>query len=87
METLQNLLPAVTAHGDKPALVALRKHEIEVWSFAQLGDRAQRLASGLAHAGLTRGARALVFAPNGPEWIMSCLALLATAAVPVPVDA
>jgi non-ribosomal peptide synthetase component E (peptide arylation enzyme) len=67
METLQKLLPAVTAHGDKPALVALRKHDSEVWSFAQLGDRAHRLADGLARAGLTRGARALVFAPNGEE--------------------
>ena len=87
MDTLQALLPTVAAHVDKPAIMALRKHDIEVWSFAQLGNRAQRLASGLRQAGLMPGTPVLLLAPNGPEWIVSCLALLAAAAVPVPVDA
>ena len=87
MQTLQELLRTVASHGDKSAIVALRKRDIEVWSFTQLADCAQRLASGFAHAGLLPGMRVLLIAPNSPEWIVSCLALLAATVVPVPVDA
>ncbi|HXG20187.1 MAG TPA: AMP-binding protein [Methylomirabilota bacterium] len=86
MDTLQTLVHALAQHGDKPALVALRKHDLEIWSFARLADLTQRLAAGLTAAGVQRGMRVVVMAPNWPEWIVACLALLAAAAVPVPVD-
>ena len=86
METLQDLLRTVAAHGDTPAIVALRKRDTEVWSCTQLADCAQLLASGFVHVGLLPGMRVLLIAPNSPEWIVSCLALLTATAVPVPVD-
>jgi long-subunit acyl-CoA synthetase (AMP-forming) len=86
MDTLQTVVRTLAQHGDKPAVVTLRKHELAVWSFAHLADLVQRLATGLTAAGMERGARAVVMAPNGPEWILACLALMAAAAVPVPVD-
>lgn len=87
METLYALLRTVAAHGDTPAIVALRKRDSEVWSFTQLANYAQRLGSGFAQAGLLPGMRVLLIASNSPQWIVSCLALLAATAIPVPVDA
>ncbi|NOT54314.1 MAG: AMP-binding protein, partial [Deltaproteobacteria bacterium] len=87
MNTLQTLLQTVAAHGDTPALIALRKRDTEVWSCTRLADRARQLASGFAQAGLLPSTRVLLIAPNSPEWIVTCLALLAATAVPVPVDA
>lgn len=57
-----------------------------VWSFRELVDRAQRLATGLASAGLQRGAHAVLCAPGSAEWIVACFALIEAGAVPVPVD-
>jgi long-chain acyl-CoA synthetase len=86
-ETLQALVHALADHGEKPAVVAFQQNECQAWSFTMLADYAQRLAAGLAEAGLQRGDHVLLFAPNRPEWILACCALLAAGAVPVPVDA
>jgi long-chain acyl-CoA synthetase len=65
----------------------LKKHGgREVWSLAQIMTRAAQLACGLREAGLEARAYVLLFAPNGPEWIITCLALLRAGVVPVPVD-
>ena len=58
----------------------------EQWSYGELGELAGRLAAGLAAAGLSPGDRGILFAPNSPEWVVACLALLDAGAVPVPVD-
>jgi acyl-CoA synthetase (AMP-forming)/AMP-acid ligase II len=74
-------------YGERPAVVALPKDKSQTWSFAALADHAQRLATGLVEAGLQRGTHVMLFAPNRPEWILACCALLAATAVPVPIDA
>lgn len=86
-QTLQTLVCALADHGERPAVVAFQKTACQPWSFTTLADHAQRLATGLLEAGLQPGAHVILFAPNGPEWILSCCALLAAGAVPVPVDA
>src|SRR5262245_217962 len=86
METLQALLRTLANHGERPALIAVQKHDVAVWSFTQIVDLAQRLAIGFAEAGLERGTHALLLAPNRPEWIIVCVALFAAAVIPVPVD-
>jgi long-chain acyl-CoA synthetase len=86
METLQALLRTLANHGERPALIAVQKHHVAVWSFTQIVDLAQRLAIGFAEAGLERGTHALLLAPNRPEWIIVCVALFAAAVIPVPVD-
>ena len=67
METLQALLRTLANHGERPALIAVQKHDVAVWSFTRIVDLAQRLAVGFAEAGLERGTHALLLAPNRPE--------------------
>ena len=67
-------------------MVAFDRTGSLVWSFRELVDRAQRLATGLAAAGLQRGAHAVLCAPGSAEWIVACFALIEAGAVPVPVD-
>lgn len=86
-DTLQTFVSRLADHGEKTAVIALHKSDREVWSFAQLAHTAQRLAAGLLKAGLPPGAPVLVFAPNSPEWLVACFALLTVSAVPVVVDA
>ena len=47
----------------------------------------RELAAGLVAAGLEPGARVALFAPDGPEWIASALAVVRAGAVVVPLDA
>jgi acyl-CoA synthetase (AMP-forming)/AMP-acid ligase II len=53
------------------------------WTYAELGERAERLAAGLAASGLRRGDRVAVLAETRPEWveIYVALARLGVAAV------
>lgn len=67
-------------------MVAFDRKGGHVWSFLELLDRAQRLATGLAAAGLQQGAHAVLCAPSSLEWIVACFALIEAGAVPVPVD-
>lgn len=84
--TLQALVQHLSNHGERTALVAFHKQEVETRSFADLSENVRRLASGLIKTGLQAGEPVVLYAPNRPEWIIACLALLSTGAVPVPVD-
>jgi Long-chain acyl-CoA synthetases (AMP-forming) len=87
IETLQQLVRGLAHHGDQPALVAFVKDDTQVWSFAELTRCVPRLATGLAEAGIERGDYVAFFAPNSPEWVVACLALLDAGAVPVLIEA
>jgi long-chain acyl-CoA synthetase len=86
-DTLQTFVSKLAVHGEKTAVVALHKSDMEAWSFIQVVNAAQRLAAGLLKAGLPPGAPVLLFAPNSPAWLVTCFALLTMSAVPVVVDA
>src|SRR3546814_1508776 len=43
----QTLLGELAGFGDHPALIAVEGDAVSQWSFAELADRASRLASGL----------------------------------------
>jgi long-chain acyl-CoA synthetase len=66
--------------------VQLWREQQEQWSYADLAWRSRALAAGLSVAGLAAGQRVLLYAPNSPNWILACLALLELGAIPVPVD-
>lgn len=87
LNTLHDVLRAFADHGDRPAVIALRREGTQQWSFAKLADTVGRLAGGFREAGLEPGARAALIAPNRAEWIAACLALLEAKAIPVLVDA
>jgi len=86
LETLQALLPRLAGYQDRPAVVAFSKEQTEQWTYAQLAEQANRLASGLPRADLHKGDHVALLAENGPQWIAACLGLLASGAVAVPLD-
>ena len=82
-----SLIDALAGHGAKPALLVLREGGMEHWSYADLGERVQRLAQGLRHAGIARGESIALFGPDRPEWIMAALAVIRSGAAALPLDA
>ena len=55
-------------------------------TYAELFDRARRLAAGLAGRGLGKGDRVAFFLGNRPEFVVAYLAVLALGAVGVPIN-
>lgn len=87
LETLQDVVGSLRDHGERPSIIVPGEVDPEVWTYRDLCERAQALASGLGRGGLTAGTRVVLCAPNGPEWVVACCALFLAGALPVPVDA
>jgi len=85
-DTLQMLVRALPAYGNRQAVLTFRKDEFHAWSYGELSVAISRLASGLLAAGLSEGEPVALYSPNRIEWIIGCLALLQAGAVPVPID-
>lgn len=85
-QTLQFLIDALSERGDRPVVLALQKEGAESWTYAELADHARRLAHGLVEAGVECGDHVALLAPNGPEWVAACLAVVRAGAVIVPLD-
>src|SRR5437870_4376828 len=73
---------AARAFGSAPAIVT----ESETLSFAELAERAARTAAAFVAAGIERGDRVAIWAPNSARWIVSCLGLQCAGAVLVPIN-
>jgi long-chain acyl-CoA synthetase len=58
-----------------------------VLTYGEVGRRVEGLASWLVQAGLEPGDRALIFAPNSPEWSIADLAIMTAGGIPVPIYA
>jgi len=86
LRTLRSLVDALPERGDQPAVLAMRKKGAERWTYTELADHVRRLSSGLTEAGIRRGDHVGLLAPNGPEWIAACLAVIGAGAVIVPLD-
>src|SRR5215210_662721 len=87
MRTLRSLIDTLPERGDRPAVLALHKEDMERWSYGELADHARRLAGGLIEAGVGRGNHVALFAGNRVEWIVACLGVIGAGAVVVPLDA
>ncbi|MBF6352218.1 fatty acid--CoA ligase family protein [Nocardia flavorosea] len=55
-------------------------------TYTELADRIRRAAGAFAGAGIGKGDRAAVWAPNSAEWIIAALGLLTAGGVLVPVN-
>jgi long-chain acyl-CoA synthetase len=86
LSTLPYLIEVLAEHGEKQAVLALQEEGAESWSYAELAEHARRLAGGLGESGISRGDDVALLAPSRPEWIVACLAIVATGAVATPVD-
>jgi long-chain acyl-CoA synthetase len=80
---VQLLRGAVDVHPDRTALVELGGERL---SYAQLWDRAARVAGGLRAAGVGRGDRVANRLPNGNDWVVAFWGTLLAGAVVVPVN-
>jgi long-chain acyl-CoA synthetase len=85
--TLIELVDGLAALAERPALVVFGARERHEWSYGRLAGTVRELAAGLGGAGIGPGTRAALFAPDGPEWIASALAIVRAGAVVVPLDA
>ncbi|HMA46848.1 MAG TPA: AMP-binding protein, partial [Frankiaceae bacterium] len=63
-----NLERTVAAHGEREALVV--RHQGVRWTYAELNTRVDALARGLLAAGLGKGDRIGIWAPNCAEWVL-----------------
>ena len=63
-----NLQRTIAAHGDNDAIVA--RHQGIRWSYAEFGDRVDRLSAGLLGLGLEIGDRVGLWSPNYAEWTL-----------------
>ncbi len=86
LTTLQDIITGLTEHRGRTAVIGFKKDGVHSYLFEELGDLARRLGHGLNKTGVEPGSRVLLFAPNQPEWILVCLALICARAVPVPID-
>ena len=87
METLIDLLEAsVEKFHKRTALVITPGFRRQRWSYDKLWELAGRLAGLLRQRGLGKGDRAVIWAPNRPEWVLAYLACLRAGVILVPLD-
>ena len=84
--TLRDLVLGLRNHGDRPAVMAVSGDGASTVTYRDLADRALRLATGLADAGVRPGEPVLLFGPNSQDWIVVRLALAALGALAVAFD-
>ncbi|MFP4075014.1 MAG: AMP-binding protein, partial [Halochromatium sp.] len=86
IRVLDELIALLRDRGDAIALIEFERGQRRDWSAASLAEQALRLAAGLRSEGLEPSTRVLLYAPNSPQWIIACLAIIRANAIPVPVD-
>lgn len=84
--TVQALVESFDARSTTPALLTVRGDNIEHLSYAELADKARRLASGFHALGIQAGEPVALLGPNGPNWVMAWLGLAIVGALIVALD-
>src|SRR3954465_12598858 len=79
-----NLDAAVTAYGDREALVECATGRR--WTYAELGADVDALAGGLVRAGIGKGDRVGIWAPNCAEWTLTQYATAKIGAILVNIN-
>ena len=77
----------IAGSGQRPAMAWKAGGTWQFLTYGEVGSRVEALASWLIQAGLQRGDRAIIFAPNSPMWSIADLAIMAAGGVPVPIYA
>ncbi|MDG2001861.1 MAG: class I adenylate-forming enzyme family protein [Novosphingobium sp.] len=87
-QTIWEMLQASAARvPDRAALVALDDDGSERrLSYAELVDSASEFSAGLAHIGVRRGDRVVLWMTNSLEWVIACLAAMRIGAAVVPIN-
>src|SRR3954447_11270204 len=64
----ENLAATVARYGDRPALIS--RHQDQRFTYAELDAEVDRVARALLAAGMERGDRVGIWAPNRSEWAL-----------------
>ena len=72
-------------HGAQRAVLVKRDGGWEEWSYAEVSEDVERLASGLVGCGIQPGERVCILADTRPEWSVAAFALWSAGAVVVPI--
>src|SRR6201998_3216092 len=86
---VESLLPFVrnyAALGGDIAVRQRRGYRTESWTYAQIGEAANRLARELDARGIAKGDAVLLWGENSAEWIAVFLGCLLRGVVVVPID-
>ncbi|MBK5936921.1 MAG: AMP-binding protein [Halorhodospira halophila] len=86
LQTVQMLVRRLKEGGQRDAVRALDRDDLHRWDYQAVAELAQQLSAGLVEAGVDRGERVALFAPNSAEWVVACLAILDAGAVVTPLD-
>jgi len=91
-ESVVRLVPdllgyAAERHGDRPFLLRWTGRDWSGYSFAEAERASRAFAALLERQGVRPGERVAIQSDNRPEWGLAYLAILATGAVAVPLDA
>ncbi|HEX6981096.1 MAG TPA: AMP-binding protein [Alphaproteobacteria bacterium] len=84
--TLQELVETLPRRGSHAAVLTVTTAGTSSVTYAELGDRALRLAAGLSAAGIRPGDPVVLIGPNSVDWIIVRLGLAAAGAVAVAID-
>ncbi|TVP85298.1 MAG: AMP-dependent synthetase [Thioalkalivibrio sp.] len=85
-QTIDELLSTRSVPEDHAAVVTMSRDASDAMSRADLLERAGRLTAGLQEAGLERGDRVVILAPNGADWVTSALGVMNAGGTVVPLD-
>ncbi len=84
--TVQALVESLDSRGEFPALMTVRGETVARLSYAELADKARRLASAFHAMGIQPAEPVALLAPNGPDWVTAWLGLGAAGALIVALD-
>lgn len=85
--TVSGLLQwAATEHSSRPALLYKANLKTEVWTYADLLGRADRVAHWLQGQGVGKGDRVAVWSPSSLWWVAAFFGILRNGSVLVPLD-
>src|SRR5262245_7605570 len=86
LTTLEDVVTSLSPRGSQDAIVAFGREDLIHISFAELASRIDHMAAGLRGAGVDKGDRVGMLAPNQPNWIIAALAAIRAGATLVPMD-
>ena len=87
-ETLSvQFFSAAARFQDQGALQIKREGRYVCWTYGEVADQAQRLATHLGRIPVAPGDRVALLAENRPEWCIAYLGIVAAGATAVPLDA
>jgi long-chain acyl-CoA synthetase len=87
MKTLGDFLQDVSArYAPRSALQHKVGEHTEIWTYADLLERSNRVSAWLLERGIRKGDRVVLWAPNGPWWVASFFGALRLGAIVVPLD-